>query len=819
MARFFEAPVVKATDYSFKYPVEQIGQVLELEQKKQDEALNNALKMMEANKQDVIQTVYDVNARDAMIQQRNAEINALVYDETGNVKDLRGIVPQLQGIARRRALEEQTGGIQHALSANLAQKTEQEKKNAELHAAGKIHADQLDWLNRSAMQEYVAKGGVGTKNEQGFYNSYPSITPALAIDGEKVAMETANGWKTDKMQQGALDPITGAYKPTQANIDAIKAKHPYYVDTGRQGLLQTGTLEWATLDEIYETTLNSLSNNEGLIEYLKQEAQFRGGATDEQSIKDYVINKVHNFSLDAANKYSTSHFEPKAYEDWMAKERYKSHLRQKEISMLIPKEKPIKVQESSGTKITYQADPSTFVPEYSTKINDRHKLQIELDKLVASVNGDLTKLTGVKQTMYKQYSDDIANLNIEMEALSKVAEQANDYLSGNGQDLYQTTTGVTLFNLGLDPNNQDLKGKLIWWLRDNYSVDEMTQMLSSGQGKIEGLQQFLMSNDLFKDAVKNASSAEGKATANGYVQGDIILGEFGKNIKRALGEIDFEEEVQYTFYGTESKDNVVGDMQQDLTMHLKTNTVDGYTVTSTGQGFVNVQQYAEEMDLGKVIEGSEQARWSKEVTPSGAHIAYLTFKTEDGKSHSIYLSEKRDVNKNNKEQRYEMGVALIKSGLQLGSIEGGYDEQARGSMLLGTNDWGQPFADSGVYKLQKGKTGEDQRAIVYKDGKSAYQVTWVPSLKGYILSSAEGGYEVNAEDLLHPNSPQRNRLVTNSRPWEDNGKGNQFLFKDLNSLYEELGWRYAAEHINTTADYVKPRAGVGSTPIYYNVTD
>jgi len=118
MARYFQAPVMQPADYGYEMPFQQKMAYLQQQQSLQDKGMAEVSGLYDVGQLNALSA--DYTERDKLINKRYDEVDGLMTDDKGNLRDMRNIGPAVQQVARRRAKEEQSGGKWNAISSNYA---------------------------------------------------------------------------------------------------------------------------------------------------------------------------------------------------------------------------------------------------------------------------------------------------------------------------------------------------------------------------------------------------------------------------------------------------------------------------------------------------------------------------------------------------------------------------------------------------------------------------------------------------------------------------------------------------------------------------
>lgn len=317
MARFFQAPIVQPMDYGFKLPFNEIMGALSIKQKEQD-TLKAELGKLQDNPLDALAADYQLRGGSVTQSQRN--VDAIMYDENGNVRDLTGQTRQIQAEARRQYMQKQTGGVDWGVSTS---KTIHDKYLEEIAKNDKLTVDQKNFYTEASQHNYAERGGLGApQGAGGLYTEgqlFQGIKPAAYVDIPKLGEVYG-----DKVGQTQIQKSGVQVDPTTSRVISMDDGDFKGADGNR--FRQTGTLLTTTYEQIFDATSKGIANNEEAIQYLEHEAKALAwkmgnkNPTPEQ-INQHVNTRIQEEADRAGHKFMSAKFEPKVYQDWVAVKR------------------------------------------------------------------------------------------------------------------------------------------------------------------------------------------------------------------------------------------------------------------------------------------------------------------------------------------------------------------------------------------------------------------------------------------------------------------------------------------------------------------
>lgn len=522
MARYFKAPVLQPVDYGFKMPVEKIYGVMQQEQQKHSKTLEELQNLYDVGKLDAVDIDYD--NRNNLIQERYDEVEAALYDENGNIKDLRSAGPIVQKIARRRAKQEQAGGEWHSIQKNYDDKIEYDKRIDELLDKGEITAERSQLLKARSYQDYVMKGGVaGQRGINGAYATYNGIDPVKNLDRQKVSDAYGKDVAMQRLQAAQIILKDGSLN-TQATINA--SAENLYQSMGE--FVQSGTMEFRTLETIMGITYKEMASDHRLIEDLTQEALLMNPEATEEDITKYIDGQLMKHSQTTAEKYAQTLFSPKIMQDWKKKLDYRHALKLKEIDYEKRKESTVIIGTGKGAK-TQIKSPT----EMRAKIKDRSGLiRAKRDAIKASYP-DPSKLSKLEKEQYDAEVQELAAMERDQASDKKIIYSAYEGVLSQEKNKTQAINAVS----------KSLAGML---LKTSYPSDEAV--------KVTG--------EYINEYVTELAAKEG--TTYGQALAQVILDEGGiaamttsKNLEEYMKVkgLDMDEEMSsFQFNSKESKD-------------------------------------------------------------------------------------------------------------------------------------------------------------------------------------------------------------------------------------------------------------------------
>lgn len=414
MARFFQAPIVQPMDYGFKLPFNEIMGALSIKQKEQD-SLKAELGKLQDNPLDALAADYDLRGGSVTQSQRN--VDAIMYDENGNVRDLTGQTRQIQAEARRQYMQKQTGGIDWGVSTS---KTIHDKYLEEIAKNEKITADAKNYYIEASQHKYTEKGGLGApQGAGGLYTEgqlFQGIKPAAYVDIPKLGEVYG-----DKVGQTQIQTSGATIDPTTSKVMSVDGKHFQSKDFG---MIQTGTLLTTTYEQIFNSTAQGIAGNEEAVQYLEHEAKalaWKAGNKNptEEQIDQHVNSRIKEEADRAGHKFMSAKFEPKVYDNWL----YQYKVKQANDLALIKAQEAEKIPlievplNSTQTNI----NPETF----TVKKKDIAEALVTNDIAIKAmeINGKLKPELASNPTSAKQYQDlkdKQRDMNFEMKGIQNV---------------------------------------------------------------------------------------------------------------------------------------------------------------------------------------------------------------------------------------------------------------------------------------------------------------------------------------------------------------------------------------------------------------
>lgn len=310
MARYFQAPVMQPVDYGYEMPFAQKMGYIQQQQSLQDKGRAEVESLYDVGQLDALKQ--DYSKRDALINARYDETDKLITDDEGNIRDFRNIKPAVTSIARRRAKEEQAGGSWNAIASNRASAIEYQKTITEMHAKGEIGIKRKSALISDAFNSYE---GIGDKDALGAYNQFSGRSAAKEVDDIAIAYEYAKDTAFQQLQAAGVVDKNGLLADNET-IENIMAS-PKFKNVMGGMYVQTGSVEFRTMETIKNITMHALSTNNQLKEDILQEGWIEGHKTEEEQ-KAYYSSRLNNLALNAAEKYASIKFSPQLTKNWVA---------------------------------------------------------------------------------------------------------------------------------------------------------------------------------------------------------------------------------------------------------------------------------------------------------------------------------------------------------------------------------------------------------------------------------------------------------------------------------------------------------------------
>lgn len=598
MARFFKAPTLQPVDYGYKMPFNEIYGAL---QKKQQEQDTNTAAFQELQDSVINTKEQDFALRNAKLQNRRSRIDALMYDEEGNVKDLTGMSSVVRKEARLQATEEMTGGQVWALESTLKKSDEYVAQVQKQFEKGDISKDRRDWGVATSESQYTQRGGLGQKDEYGQSDLFSGISLAKEVNEFEIAADYVQGWRSDQIQTAYTPGSPGTVRFDDKYLEELQQKYPEMGYQGPKGAskdyVQTGTLEYVLFNEVYEGAFTKLANDQDVVQDLRQEAQQKGAQTQEQ-ISQYVMQKIGDASEEAAEKESHFKFSPNIRESWRAKERVQQRNRisleqwkldqqpddfnvgstdraVRTVSSGNVKEEIEKLNGSlqlTNDKISkYETKNGFKDPNYFNKLPPAEKAEAEAEY------EQLLEERSIIQAQKNRQNEVLVDLAGKSGAVDELPGQLDTYLGG----MFGNMTHV----LGISndsPEYQqaaDLYTKEVAPLINNLSPEDLAAAVSSGEipglrVAIEGIYNVLESTGSERKYPKG-----GLTGSKGYLSVDQIVEGFTEIVKVPMQQAAESTDVTYTTDyqeitpGVQTNKDKLFRMTKDLTQRVKSGSI------------------------------------------------------------------------------------------------------------------------------------------------------------------------------------------------------------------------------------------------------
>jgi hypothetical protein len=310
MARFYKTPVLTPVDYGFKMPYQEIMGVLQRKQKEQDTALATLQKYATDEGPNARQPDFDIR-RDFM-SQREQRLDKLMFDDNGRLRDFTGMSGEILNEARTRSKEEKAGGTYWALENSYQRELDYIKSIKDNKNIGDDRKNRL--IQFSSLRN---SQGIGEKDEYGIEDLYGGIVAAKEVNEHKIISDVLKDWPASQIQVSTGLDGEAVVNPTQEQLDQLMAKNSEYKKVLGGDYIQTGTLEYVLVDDLYNEGLKMLSNNTEIMDDISQEAMLLGLTPQQQQL--YVKNKLEETAMAVAKEYSKSKFTPKTFDNWRRK--------------------------------------------------------------------------------------------------------------------------------------------------------------------------------------------------------------------------------------------------------------------------------------------------------------------------------------------------------------------------------------------------------------------------------------------------------------------------------------------------------------------
>ena len=316
MARFFKAPVVQPMDYGFKMPFAEIMGAVQQKQKAHDTTLA-AIGALPDDPANALSP--DYHLQQGIVSGRESRLDAIMYDENGNLQDLSGKGGLVQAEARKRAREKMSGGTQWATEGSQTKYDDYNTTIDKMLKEKSITNTQAKFLKEKSFWDYAQKGGLGKPTGFGGKFSeqqlFKGLEAAAQVDigalGEKFGNHVG---ETTLQTAGAIvNPKTGR----------VEGLDKDFIPKDGHRFRQTGTLMTVAYEKVYNAVAQGLVGDQSLDAYLRQEAEAeawgQGMVVSKEGIDQHVTRRMHEEADRAAQKFMRDKFNPKVYTDWKAK--------------------------------------------------------------------------------------------------------------------------------------------------------------------------------------------------------------------------------------------------------------------------------------------------------------------------------------------------------------------------------------------------------------------------------------------------------------------------------------------------------------------
>jgi len=828
MARYFDAPVVQPIDYGFQMPFQEIMYTLGNKQKAQDESVAAGMAMYKEQK-DAIDT--DNPLRNAYRQMRTSRLDKLMYDEEGNLKDLSGASGLIQKEANTRANEEMTGGLGWALSASLTSLTDYNKQLDDLHKDEKITKDHYNWLKTNSKAIYDAKGGLGApsgpdgySSDQLFQGTQAANYQDLVEKGETLAKGTGALQVQSSGMQYQVDPETGMYI-IQEDAGDFKG-----VDGGRYR--QTGTVLQVPYNKIATAVGHGLIQDQKLIEYLRQEAQFSGGAQTAKEVNEYVQKKIEAEAHRSAMKYMEAKFEPKLMEDWKAKEYIKfqygksliklEQLNANQVVELptvsrdsVEKLVPGKFQE--GVKLANDAvtEATNALAKFQATLQSRPLAS----QWTPEEQAQYRKLVGHK----RQAEVALDNMNTKFnKVIGKLGyEDGNDMMLTLAQEGLRKMPATILRNLGVDPQSEmgreinNRSGEVIGWVINgengnigNYDTTKEAldaAIAADTTGEVAARLNEVMNGNIkaipLFDEIVNKYANQGDSYANSTAKwnktDEMKLNpyltpqyQYDKIVTKGIDEINKEGGIAYTTNYTVvstvdgNGNSLLTEGNKAVFGMLETNNFEGVYVSDGAYKGQNFDPKLLVKDNEEIVPKSGKMEMVKgnENTPGQGGVSHrqLSYKVKlsDGTiiTRSQIVAFKPEVHHTTDELQIDQGLDIINKAIDnLGEAVANRNISTGMRIVGETNPMWRESYNQGLGRLAPGET----KTFTYQ-GEPSMTVT-------RLSNAAGGGYTVKDAD---GNTLTDNRISVHA-------DGSAVVFGTLDDITEAIGQATYQSSLNT----------------------
>jgi hypothetical protein len=789
MARYFQAPVMQPVDYGYSMPFQEKMAYLQQQQGLQDEGRTAVESLYDVGQLNALKQ--DYAERDKLINQRYDEVDQLMTDDKGNLRDFRNIKPAVTAIARRRAKEEQSGGKWSAIASNYAAAQAYQKDISDMHSKGEIGIKRRDALISDAFSSYA---GIGEKDMLGAYNTFSGRTAAKEVDDITIAYDYAKDVAFQKIQAAGLITKDGRLL-TDTEAEA-QMNSPEFKTVMGGMYVQTGSVEYRTMETIKRVTESALYSNNQLKEDILQEAWQNGYTTPEMQ-EAYYDEKINILAVNAADKYASTKFDPKLTKNWMLEKQIElkngktliDYEKQKESNTMewntatnkYKIEKPQELQ----TKIKAGNERVKFLQEDIARLESKENRTAEENDLLDSHKSELSR-TQVQVNGWNEQQKSVGKTIVAQKGegyiYGKAEKAAVDYFTNNVSGSFANTTAeVKAFKAGLkdlfansgvpeeDIAAAMLSGDLFAMDFNGQKLGEAIQDLATESG-VTFSQPFLY-NQVSKKDHNKAVHGENIDMSH-YLQSDI------RTINNSGGfEMDQDATAMMASEGA----------QKDYNEGLTTMVVNGQAdmLMSNGKG---------DFDYNKMVKGLKAKSIGKSEVfdvkephpitgePQALLVVNYKDKNDKPKQHRVLLTPPAGTNTSSamvKNKRIASNQKIENA------LTRKHDPVAVRDLQEGASDYGMTkFVGTDIQQVDNLDIGETKMVII--PGSEDAPIYFAKALDGtlragYATPDGNGGW-------LKPDFQENQGLIYDVRTWTQTGEGGQYKWKDAADFIQNYGW-------------------------------
>jgi hypothetical protein len=790
MARYFQAPVMQPADYGYEMPFAQKMGYLQKQQQLQDQGRAAVESLYDVGQLNALKQ--DYAERDKLINARYEETDALMTDENGNLRDFRNIKPAVTSIARRRAKEEQSGGKWAAISNNYAAAQAYQEEIGKMHEKGEIGIKRKDALIADAFAQYT---GIGEKDQFGAFNRFSGRTAAKEVDDIQIAYDYAKDVAFQKLQAAGL--VTEDGRLLSDEEAAAQMDSPAFKKVLGGDYIQTGSVEYRTMETIKRVTESALYSNNQLKEDILQEAWQNGMDTPELQ-EAYYDQKINTLAMNAADKYASTKFDPKVMSNWRREKAV--DLANAKSAIDYEKQKESHTFEWNTTTDKYTIDKPEELGKSISKGNDRAKfLEGEISRLKGKDN-----LTAQEQDDIEAYQAELSRVKVQIAGWTEQQKAVGDQIikkKGAGYGYSKAKKAVIDYftnNVSGSVSNTTAERKAFEAALDDFfknsnipEADIISHMMS---GTLWGMD---VNGERFADVMMDLRNENGMTFGQPFVSNQVAR----EDAQKAwVGE---NVDMSYYFTGDINEINNEGgfEMEQDATAQIADKGPQKFankaltTMVESGQADLILTNGNGQFDYNSVVKklkaksvGKMQAYDLKETHPV------------TGLPQALIVIEYKD--KNNKPRQYKVKVTApagsntvksmtkIKQQTANQKIENALtrknDPVAVRDLQEGAMDYGySKFVGSDIQSVNNLKHGDRPKMVVLPGSEDA-PIFFIRTASGHL--KAGYGYPDNNGGWITPEFDENQGLIYDVRTWTQKDDGQEYRWDNVETFIQNYGW-------------------------------